>query len=138
MKQSKVLVGGRFNIIHPGHVQFLKKARSLGTRLVVVIASDSTIKSAKKSLLFSAKDRKSMIESLKWVDRVVIGYGIRGVDGYRRILGKERPDIVALGYDQRVSPARLERLAEQWGTPCRVVRIKRYKGYETKKIMTKK
>ena len=135
---KKVLVGGRFNVLHPGHVYFLKKAKSLGDVLVVVIASDRTIRKAKRDVLFPENERRRMVSSLKWVDKAVVGFDIDDESGYVKILKKERPDIIALGYDQRVDAAQLRSLAEKAGLSVRIVRIGNYKGYKTKKIMKRK
>jgi len=130
-----VLAGGRFNIIHPGHVYFLKKAKTLGDRLVVIIASDKTVKTAGKSLLFPDTDRKRMVESLRFVDKVIIGYPIRDPEGYARIIKRVKPDIIAVGHDQRVLPSSLKEMAKRAHHPVSVVRIKPYKSYKTRKIM---
>jgi len=134
----KVLAGGRFNIIHPGHISFLKKAKSLGDCLVVVVANDKTIKENKKFLLFPAKDRKKMVESIKFVDKVVVGYGIRDEKGYLRIIAKEKPDIIALGYDQKLDAKKLKNLAQKAGLKFRIARIGNFRGYQTKKILNRK
>ena len=64
-----VLIGGKFNHIHPGHIWLLKKAKKLG-KLVVVIAHDSH---NKREYALSAKQRKKNLEALKIADKVVIG-----------------------------------------------------------------
>ncbi|MBL7160873.1 MAG: adenylyltransferase/cytidyltransferase family protein [Candidatus Aenigmarchaeota archaeon] len=132
---KKVLASGRFNIIHPGHVKYLEKAKSLGDFLVVVIASDRTVKNRGKQLLFPAKERKSLVKALSCVNKAVIGYGIKSKQGYIKILKKEKPSIIALGYDNEVSIKEAKALAKKAGLSCKVVRIKKYKGFETKKII---
>jgi len=132
---KKVLVGGRFNIIHPGHVDFLKKAKALGDYLVVVIASDSTVKKNKKSLLFHDSDRKILVESIRFVDKVVVGYDIKDVRGYAKIIKDVKPDIIALGYDQKGKVKELQSFAKQAGVTCKVVRVGKYKKYQTKNLI---
>jgi len=131
----KVLAGGRFNIIHPAHVQFLKRAKALGNKLVVVIASDTTIKNAGKQVIFPETERQKMVAALKPVDKAVIGYALKGESGYQRIINKEKPDIIALGYDQNVDEAALKQMCLKAGSPCTIVRIKKYKDYQTRKII---
>lgn len=135
---KKVLAGGRFNILHPGHVWFLEKSKSLGDYLVVVIARDRTIKKSNKSLLFPEQERKRMVASLKCVDKTVVGYEIDDERGYVKILKKEKPDIIALGYDQKVDVKQLQALTQNAGLTCKIVRIGNYKGYQTKKIIKRK
>jgi FAD synthetase len=125
---KKVLAGGTFNIIHPGHLLFLEKAKSLGDYLVVVVANDKTVARQKKFLVMSAESRKKVIESLRIVDKAVIG----DEKDFMKVVLKERPDIIALGYDQELGS--LEKQIESVG--IKIVRIKsRLKGYKTEKIL---
>ena len=47
MTKGKVLVGGCFDVIHIGHIQFLKRAKSFGDCLIVLLESDENIKRLK-------------------------------------------------------------------------------------------
>jgi len=134
-QMKKVLAGGRFNILHPGHVFFLKKAKSLGDYLVVIIASDETIKKQKKPLLFPANKRKEVLEMLKFVDKVIVGYDISGESGYTKIIKKVKPDVIALGYDQRTNVQGMRKIISSLGLKCEIVKIDELKGYKTKRIL---
>lgn len=131
----KVLAGGRFNIIHPGHIHFLKKAKALGTYLVVVVANDKTIKKQKKNLLFPAKERKKLIENFTWVDKTVIGFPIPGEEGYIKTIVKEKPDVIALGYDQHIDVPCLKKKLRSRGIICKIVHIKERKGFKTRDLI---
>ena len=61
MAQGKVLAGGAFNLIHPGHCHFLSEARKLGSELVVVVAHDRTVERNGKRPLLPAEDRAAMV-----------------------------------------------------------------------------
>ncbi|HYZ95792.1 MAG TPA: adenylyltransferase/cytidyltransferase family protein, partial [Nitrososphaeraceae archaeon] len=65
-----VLVGGVFDILHPGHIFTLKTAKSYGDLLVVVIATASTATKIKKNriILHNENLRKEMVSSLSFVD----------------------------------------------------------------------
>ncbi len=133
---KKVMVGGVFNILHKGHVFFLKKAKSLGDFLIVIIASDKTVLRNKKPLIFSAEERKQIIETLNFVDSVRIGYEINNVSDYLKIIKNEKPDIIALGYDQKINEKDLKEMIKYAGLDCDVVRIhERLEGYSTGKIL---
>ncbi len=133
---KRVMVGGVFNILHKGHVFFLKKAKSLGDFLIVIIASDKTVLRNKKPLIFSAEERKQIIETLNFVDSVRIGYEINNVSDYLKIIKNEKPDIIALGYDQKINEKDLKEMIKNAGLDCDVVRIhERLKGYSTGKIL---
>jgi FAD synthetase len=128
---KKVLVGGTFNLLHPGHLFFLEKAKKLGDYLVVVIANDKTVLRNKGFLLMKAESRKKVLESLRMVDKVVIG----DEKDFMKVVRKVRPDIIALGYDQGLDGDLRNRI-EKSGTKCRIVRIRsRLEGYKTEKIL---
>ena len=127
-KKKKVMAGGVFNIIHPGHVYFLKMAKKLGDELVVVVASDSTVLKNGKRLLFPAGARAEIVSSLKAVDRAIIG----DEKDHMKIVKSERPDIIALGYDQDENW--IEKSLRKENIRCRIVKVGKLKGYSTKKI----
>ena len=67
-----IFVNGTFDILHPGHVQLLNYARSLGDSLIVAIDSDRRVRELKgaRRPINSEDDRKLMLESLRSVDTV--------------------------------------------------------------------
>jgi rfaE bifunctional protein nucleotidyltransferase chain/domain len=69
-----IFVNGTFDILHPGHVQLLNYARSLGDSLLVAIDGDQRVRELKGSgrPINSEDDRKLMLESLRSVDSVWI------------------------------------------------------------------
>jgi len=129
MAMEKVLLGGAFNILHPGHVKLLKAAKRLGY-LVVVVASDQTVRKSKGFLLATAKDRAMMVRCLGIADKVVIGHR----SDFLLTVKKVRPTIVALGYDQSLG-TQLARRLKQMG--IRIVIMEKYGGYSTRAILRK-
>ena len=69
-----VFTNGCFDIIHPGHIDLLERARRLGTKLIVGINSDSSVRQIKGSPrpYFSQTDRAAILEGLSCVDEVLI------------------------------------------------------------------
>ena len=69
-----IFVNGTFDILHPGHVQLLNYAQSLGDSLIVAIDSDQRVRQLKgdNRPINSEDDRKLMLESLRSVDSVWI------------------------------------------------------------------
>ena len=69
-----IFVNGTFDILHPGHVQLLNYARSLGDSLIVAIDSDRRVRELKGANrpINSDDDRKFMLENLRSVDTVWI------------------------------------------------------------------
>jgi len=102
-KKTRVMAFGTFDILHYGHVKLLEEARALGEQnaeLIVVIARDSTvIKEKGHKPIFPEIERLSLIQSLKAVDEACLGY--EGTD-HLKIIEKFKPDIIALGYDQKI------------------------------------
>ena len=68
-----IFVNGTFDILHPGHVQLLNYARSLGDSLIVAIDSDRRVQElkGKDRPINSEDDRKFMLENLRSVDTVL-------------------------------------------------------------------
>jgi len=129
---KKVLAGGSFNLIHQGHIFFLKEAKSLGDYLIIVVASDRTVMK-KKPMLFTSKKRKTIVESLKIADKVVVGDD----SDYFKIVKEEKPDIIALGYDQKL-PRGLSKEIKKEFPECKIVRIKlELKGFSTSNMLKK-
>lgn len=132
---TKVLVGGVFNIVHAGHLFFLKEAKKRGDKLVVVVASDRTAVLTKTYPLFSAEKRKKALEKTGVADRVVIGDDT----DFMKVVEKEDPDVIVLGKDQKMSKKRLEKELRKRRLICRVVRLRRRKkGYSVSRILRKK
>ena len=128
LRKKKVLAGGAFNIVHPGHIHFLEEAKKLGKFLVVVVASDKRVLKNRKKLLRPARERSERINVLSFVDKVVIGDDI----DMSRVIREEKPAVIAIGYDQDEKMVR--DLIVMAGVGCEVVRIEKLKGYSTKKI----
>jgi FAD synthetase len=137
MKKT-VLAFGSFDLLHPGHLDYLSKARKLGDTLVVIVGRDDSIRRFKgRDPLFKEKDRVSMVGSLRMVERAVLGNRISDKNGIYRILKRLRPDVIALGYDQRVDMAELKRRLRRYGLRSRIVRIKagrRFASYKSSRL----
>lgn len=93
-----VLVGGVFDLLHPGHIHTLKAAKNTGDVLVAVIARTATAQKIKKDrkIYHDEKLRKELVESLNFVDLALIGREGTLYDTVEYV----RPDVIALGYDQ--------------------------------------
>lgn len=96
-KRKVVLVGGTFEIVHPGHIYFLGKAKEFGDYLVVVVARDSTVRKLKRSPVVPEDQRLKVIASLKVVDRALLG---KEQGDMTDIVKEIKPDVIVLGPDQ--------------------------------------
>ncbi len=73
-KKIRVLVGGVFDILHVGHIHFLKQAKELGDELVVIVAHDETVRMQKRrEPINPAEDRAELLRAIRYVDEVYIG-----------------------------------------------------------------
>ena len=115
---------GVFDIMHPGHLHFLKHAREMGDELVVVVARDSTVEGLKRHPIVSERTRREMVEALQVVDGAYLGYES---DRYR-IVEELRPDIIALGYDQKDHEDELKEFLHGRGIEVEIVRIDKRSG----------
>ncbi len=131
----RVMATGVFDLLHPGHLYFLREARKLGDELWVVVARDSTARRFKHEPIMPEKSRLEMVEALKPVDRAVLG----NEGNIYEILGDIRPDVVALGFDQTHNEERILEECRRRGLATRVVRLPRFEGDldGTRKIVRK-
>lgn len=67
-----VFTNGCFDIIHPGHIDLLKRSRALGTKLIVGINSDKSVRAIKGAgrPFIKQADRAEILENLRFVDEV--------------------------------------------------------------------
>lgn len=101
----KTLVFGTFDCLHPGHRYFLEQAKKQGDFLVVVVARDINVKKNKGHWpKQSEKTRLKNIQKLKFVNQALLGYK----DWQKRyqIITQIKPDIICLGYDQKIKKMR--------------------------------
>jgi glycerol-3-phosphate cytidylyltransferase len=69
--QRTILTYGTFDLFHPGHVALLRRAKELGTRLVVGLSTDEFNAVKGKKSVMSYEDRKTVLESCRYVDLVI-------------------------------------------------------------------
>ncbi len=93
-----VLAGGVFDILHYGHIHFLKNAKKLGDLLVVAIESDANVSRLKGPgrPIHSQAQRKEVLEALEFVDEVIILKDKMTDADYRELVEEVRPNIIAV------------------------------------------
>lgn len=92
-----VFTNGCFDVLHRGHVDYLKQSRKLGKRLIVGLNSDASIKRLKglNRPVNSQEDRKAVLLALRFVDEVIIFDEDTPLNLIRTI----NPDIITKGGD---------------------------------------
>ena len=95
--ESIILTNGAFDLLHVGHIRYLRAAKQLGGKLVVAINSDESVRALKGDgrPIFPENERAEIVAALSDVDAVVI-FPERDV---RALIREIRPDIHAKGTD---------------------------------------
>ncbi|MFQ5837193.1 MAG: adenylyltransferase/cytidyltransferase family protein [Thermoplasmata archaeon] len=120
----RVMATGVFDILHLGHLHYLRQAKELGDELVVVVARDSTVRRMKHEPVTPEEMRRELVDALKPVDRAILGHER---DIYRTV-EDVRPDIITLGWDQAFDPKDIEAQCRKRGVDVKVVRLGRLEG----------
>ena len=125
-KPLKVLVGGTFDIIHPGHIHYLREAAKKGL-VYAVIATDENVKRIKgKYPILNQEQRLEIISSIKYVYDAFIGDERDFIKPIERI----KPDIVLLGPDQPINEEFIIKETERRGIEVVVERLPKRIGPE--------
>tara|TARA_B100000586_G_scaffold9415_1_gene6563 strand:- start:226 stop:663 length:438 start_codon:yes stop_codon:yes gene_type:complete len=121
VERKRVVATGVFDLLHPGHIHFLRAARELGDELVVIVANDATVRRMKREPIVSATVRAEMVASLKPVDQAIVGREGNMLD---IVVEEIKPHIIALGHDQDMfEPKALEAKLAERGHVVQVVRL---------------
>ena len=113
----RVVAQGTFDILHPGHIHYLRDAKSRGDRLDVIVARAGNVTHKPKPVV-SDRQRCEMVAALDPVDDARLGHAedffvpIRDID----------PDVIVLGHDQHHDEAALAETLAENGIDCEVVR----------------
>jgi rfaE bifunctional protein nucleotidyltransferase chain/domain len=95
-----IFTNGCFDILHRGHIEYLKQSKMLGDYLIVAINSDESVRRLKGEgrPLNNQWDRKYCLEALRWVDEVIIFDDDTPYD----LIKKIAPDIITKGGDYKI------------------------------------
>jgi len=98
-KKKIVFTNGCFDLLHPGHIQYLNDAKALGDILIIGLNSDASVKRLKGESrpLNNEKDRKFILENLKSVDKVELF----NEDTPLNLIKKIKPDVLVKGGDYK-------------------------------------
>ncbi len=116
----RVMASGVFDIIHLGHLHYLEESKKLGDELVVVVATDSTVRKRKHEPVTPEKMRRELVASLKPVDKAVLG---KEEGDIYEIVTELKPDVITIGFDQPFDEKVLEKELAKRGLKVKVVRM---------------
>ena len=126
-KQKVVLASGVFDLLHLGHVRFLEDAKKAGgknTKLVVIVASDTTVEKMKERKPIMSEDQRcALVESLRVVDKAVLGFENMDIG---EVILEIKPDVIALGYDQAEMEKEVKTFVAKHKLRIEIVRIGKF------------
>ena len=131
--QRIVFTNGVFDLLHPGHVRYLRAARRLGDVLIVGVNADRSARQNKGSArpLVPAAERAELIAALEFVDAVVIFDEDTPYDTIKEL----RPDVLVKGADWPADQIVGSDLVEAWGG--QVARIPVETGHSTSALVNR-
>lgn len=122
-----VIVGGAFEILHPGHLHLLKQAREMG-RVIVIVARDSTIQKLKgRPSIIPEQQRLEVVRSIRYVDEAYLGSEPLDVEG---VLLRFKPDVILLGPDQDYMETLVKEAVSRLNLSLRIMKLKNRVGSE--------
>jgi len=126
-RRQVVLATGAFDLLHFGHLRALEDAKKAGGRdakLTVLVARDKTVEKRKgKKPILPEDQRRVLVESLKPVDRAILGYEELNIGA---VIRKLKPDVIAVGYDQNDILEAVREALRDYPGKVKVVQTKRY------------
>lgn len=120
---TRVMAQGTFDVVHPGHLHYLRQSADLGDELYVVVARDSRV-TDRKTVYMDETSRVRVVDALEMVDEAILG---SEGDLYDSVSAIE-PDIITLGYDQAYDESALQADLDTAGFEVRIERIGPYEG----------
>ena len=128
-----VFTNGCFDVLHKGHIDYLKKAKKLGDILVVGINTDNSIKRIKGKLrpINSLDSRLMILESLRMIDFVIPF----DEDNPINLIQSLRPDILVKGSDYEIEEIVGHDFVKSYGGKVKTIDI--LEGYSTTKLINK-
>jgi D-beta-D-heptose 7-phosphate kinase/D-beta-D-heptose 1-phosphate adenosyltransferase len=98
-----IFMTGTFDVLHRGHIEVLKYAKSLGDKLIVAVDTDARVKKLKGETrpIYSLDDRISMLLAVRYVDHVV---SFETDDDLIELLKQANPDVLLAGSDWKDKP----------------------------------
>ena len=134
---TTVLVFGTFDVIHPGHLSFLRQAKKRGDRLVASIARDAFVERFKGKR--PQHNQEQRIRHIKETGLVDDAYLSDEVQGTYSLVDRIRPQVICLGHDQDMLRSDLERYLAEHPREIALVSLDPYKPeiYKSSRIKMK-
>ena len=128
VKLTKIWTNGCFDILHRGHIELFKYARSLGNEVTVGVDSDRKVMKDKSLYrpINNLEDRIEMLKAIRYIDRIVY---FDSSDELECLIKNYNPDVIVVGSDWKGKGVIGEKYAKE------VKSFDRIKEYSTTKIV---
>ena len=128
MEEKIIWTNGCFDILHVGHIELFKHAKSMGFKLYVGVDSDDKVKSDKgEDRPFNKQsDRIKVLESIKYIDKV---FSFDSTEGLKNLVKKHKPHVLIVGSDWKNKTV----VGEEYAQHVRF--FDRIEGYSTTNII---
>ena len=125
---KKIWTNGCFDILHRGHIELFRYAKSLGDELTVGIDSDKKVRGDKgvKRPINNLEDRMEILKSIRYIDKVIC---FDSKEELRDLIKDYNPDIMVIGSDWRGKAV----VGEEYTREVRF--FDRIEGYSTTNIL---
>ena len=114
---TSVIAQGTFDIVHPGHVHYLREAAAMGDDLTVIVARRANV-DHKPDPICPATQRRDVVEALEMVDEAILGHE----EDIFVPIEQRQPDVIALGHDQHHDEAAIVAELDRRGLECEIRR----------------
>ena len=133
LEEKIVFTNGCFDILHLGHIDYLEKARAQGTRLIVGVNTDASVKRLKgeNRPLNDENARSRLIAALQFVDAVILF----GEDTPLELISAILPDVLVKGNDYAVEEIVGYEVVTKKGGEVKTIEL--VEGYSTSKLIEK-
>jgi len=127
VKNTKtVMVAGTFEILHPGHLAYLREAWRLGYVVAVVSSDENAERNKRRKIVIPQQQRSEVLSSLYYVHKVVPGKPGNIFDIFEEV----KPDVILLGPNQNVPEDVVKTEARKRGVNPEVLRMPALKQCE--------
>ena len=122
---------GCFDLVHRGHIEFLKQARSQCDILILGLNSDSSVQKlkGKNRPIVPQNERAIILENLNFVDLIIIFYELTPI----KLIEGLKPDIIFKGKDYKINEVIGSELIRKWNGKVKLVPL--IKGNSTSNIV---
>jgi FAD synthetase len=121
---TRVIAQGTFEVLHPGHLHYLRDAAAKGDELHVIVARRENV-THKDPPVLPGRQRAEMVGALEMVEDAIPGH----LEDIFVPIERIDPDVIVLGHDQHHDEDAIAAELERRGIDCEVCRAS---GYEPK------